>query len=75
MDTHNHVLDQGSQCSNGTRDLLGAKPHAETDEGTLSLGVILLHKLNFARNVAKVLGNLASSALGGNFSCLDFNSN
>ena len=51
------------------RLLVAAKPDSNTDEGSGSLLALLLHLLELAGNMRKVLGYFSSLALDSNFPC------
>ena len=52
------------------RLLVAAKPDSNTDEGSGSLLALLLHLLELAGNMRKVLGYFSSLALDSNFPCI-----
>ena len=52
--------------------LVATEPDANTDEGAISFLGALLHFLELASNVRKVLGHFASLSLDRNFPCIDF---
>ena len=52
------------------RLLVAAKPDSNTDIGAASLLAVLLHFLELAGNVRKVLGYFSSLALDSNLPCI-----